>query len=106
MEIRMVGKSIPILIFITLLLIMESYAQNNTKKNTVMKRYLVERSFPKGLDIPMNDKGCRIVQVVVSNNTDCKVTWIQSYVSTDKKKTFCIYEAPSPEAIRKAAKKK
>ena len=101
----MVGKSIPILIFITLLLIMESYAQKNTKKNIVMKRYLVERSFPKGLDIPMNDKGCRIVQVVVSNNTDCKVTWIQSYVSTDKKKTFCIYEAPSPEAIRKAAKK-
>jgi len=31
------------------------------------------------------------------------VTWVQSYVSEDKTHTFCIYDAPSPEAIRKTA---
>jgi hypothetical protein len=31
------------------------------------------------------------------------VTWIHSYVAVDAEKTFCIYEAPSPEAIRLAA---
>jgi hypothetical protein len=24
------------------------------------------------------------------------VTWIHSYVSQDRQKTFCIYDAPSP----------
>jgi len=83
---------------------MNCYAQNKNTEKTVMKRYLVERSFPEGLNIPMDEKGCRIVQGVISINTNAHVTWIQSYVSEDKKKTFCIYEAPSPEAIRKAAK--
>jgi hypothetical protein len=32
-----------------------------------------------------------------------QVTWIHPYVSADKKKTFCIYDGPSPEAIRRAA---
>jgi hypothetical protein len=32
-----------------------------------------------------------------------QVTWVHSYVSTDKKKTFCVYDAPSPEAIRRTA---
>ena len=31
------------------------------------------------------------------------VTWISSYVSEDKTRTFCVYDAPSPEAIRKTA---
>jgi hypothetical protein len=31
------------------------------------------------------------------------VTWVHSYVTGDKKKTFCIYDAPTPEAVRTAA---
>lgn len=31
------------------------------------------------------------------------MTWVHSYVSDDKHKTFCIYDGPSPEAIRQAA---
>jgi len=31
------------------------------------------------------------------------VTWLHSYVSEDRRKTFCVYEGPSPEAIRRAA---
>ncbi len=41
---------------------------------------------------------------VVSNNAEDNVTWIHSYVTKDKKKTFCIYDAPSEAAIRKSAK--
>jgi len=33
------------------------------------------------------------------------VTWIHSYVTTDKKKTFCIYDGPTPEAIRRVARR-
>jgi hypothetical protein len=31
------------------------------------------------------------------------VTWVHSYVSPDRKKTFCIYDSPTPEAIRTVA---
>jgi uncharacterized protein DUF4242 len=40
---------------------------------------------------------------VVETNAEEGVTWITSYVSEDKCKTFCVYDAPSPEAIRKTA---
>lgn len=80
-------------------------AQNNSAEKVVMKRYVVERSFPQGLNIPLNEEGCLVVQGVVSMNAEENVVWIHSYVSADKKKTFCIYEAPSPKAIRNAAKK-
>lgn len=68
-----------------------------------MPRYLVERTFPDGLAIPMTDQGAAVCLTVVGNNLREDVTWIHSYVTKDKKKTFCIYDAPSPEAIRKAA---
>lgn len=70
-----------------------------------MPRYLVERIFPDGLQIPISPSGAEVCLNVVHNNTDDNVTWIHSYVSDDKKKTFCIYDAPTPEAIRKVANK-
>ena len=68
-----------------------------------MPRYLVESSFPDGIAIPINDEGAQTCLTVVGNNALEGVTWLHSYVTPDKKKTFCIYEAPSPEAIRSAA---
>lgn len=68
-----------------------------------MPRYLIERSFPDGLSIPMNDDGRKAVAGVVANNAESGVTWIHSYVTTDRKQTFCIYDAPTPEAIHKVA---
>lgn len=70
----------------------------------VIHRYLVERTFPDGLNIPVDQLGSDMCLSVVSNNAEDNVTWIHSYVTMDKKKTFCIYDAPSPEAIRKSAK--
>lgn len=69
-----------------------------------MPRYLVERTFPDGLAIPMTEAGVQVCQTMVQNNAEALVTWVHSYVTPDKKKTFCIYDGPSPEAIRKAAK--
>ena len=69
-----------------------------------MPRFLVERTFPDGLAIPMMEQGADVCLTVVGNNLQDDVTWVHSYVTTDKKKTFCIYDAPSPEAIRKVAK--
>ena len=39
----------------------------------------------------------------IDNNAADGVTWIHSYVTTDRKKTFCIYDGPTPEAVRRAA---
>jgi len=70
-----------------------------------MPRYLVERTFHGGLEIPVNDEGAKACMAVVGNNTTEGVTWVHSYVSEDRMKTFCIYDAPNPEAIRRTADK-
>jgi hypothetical protein len=66
-------------------------------------RYIVERTFAEGLGIPVDDDGIRACQAVVENNAAEGVTWVHSYVTEDKRKTFCIYDGPSPEAIRQTA---
>jgi Protein of unknown function (DUF4242) len=68
-----------------------------------MPRYVVERTFPEGLNIPVDAQGAANCLAIVERNADDGVTWVHSYVSDDKRKTFCIYDAPSPEAIRKTA---
>jgi len=70
-----------------------------------MPRYVVERTFPEGLLIPMNDQGAQVCLTVIGINAQDGVTWVHSYVTHDKMKTFCIYDAPSPEAIRKVAQR-
>jgi hypothetical protein len=66
---------------------------------------MVERTFPQGLNIPINDDGANGVQAVVGTNSSEGVTWVHSYVSTDKRKTYCIYDGPSPDAIQAVATK-
>jgi hypothetical protein len=41
----------------------------------------------------------------LSANAGEGVNWVHSYVSADKTKTFCIYDAPSPDAIRSVGAK-
>jgi len=68
-----------------------------------MPRYLVERELPEGLRIPHGEVGARICLELVSRNLTEEVTWVHSYVSTDRKRTFCVCDAPTPEAIRLTA---
>ena len=70
-----------------------------------MPRYMVERTFKDGIAIPVTDDGAKACLAVVGTNSSDGVTWIHSYVTADKKKTFCIYDGPNPEAIRKVAEK-
>jgi len=70
-----------------------------------MPRYMVERTFPDGLAIPVNEQGAATCLLVVDNNAQDGVTWVHSYVTGDKHKTFCIYDGPTPDAVRSAARR-
>jgi len=68
-----------------------------------MPRYLVERTFPEGLAVPAGAEGAEACRGLIERNQLEAVTWLHSYVSEDRRKTFCVYDGPSPEAIRKSA---
>jgi hypothetical protein len=68
-----------------------------------MPRFMVERTFEGGLHIPSNAGGADACLAVVGKNASNDVTWVHSYVSADKKKTFCIYDGPDEAAIRASA---
>lgn len=83
-----------------------AFAQSRSAKTPsahapVMHRYLIKRTFPAGaldgLDLATKNK-------VNATNAKFHVKWVESYATADKNMTFCIYEAPSEQAIRKAAK--
>ena len=65
-----------------------------------MPLFLIERSFADQLDV---DKGT--VREVSEINADVGVHWLFSFLSADKKKTYCLYEASNAEAIREAARR-
>jgi hypothetical protein len=78
---------------------------SSRRQEKLMPRYIVERTFPDGLAIPMTEEGAKGCARIVDINAALGVTWVHSYVSADKRKTYCVYDAPSPEAIRQAAGK-
>jgi Protein of unknown function (DUF4242) len=65
-----------------------------------MPRYVIERTFADRLEVTKegNDHVNRV-------NDEEGVKWIFSFLSADKRKTYCLYEAPSTEAILKAARR-
>jgi hypothetical protein len=65
-----------------------------------MPRYIIERSFAEQL-APTKDG----VEGIKRINDEEGVAWIFSFLSADKKKTYCLYEVPNPEAIRAAARR-
>ena|SRR5579859_7602200 len=65
-----------------------------------MPRYLVERVFAGGFPAASDDPGYGGVQSV---NAELGVTWLHSYLADDEHRSVCVCEAPSPEAIRRAA---
>jgi hypothetical protein len=65
-----------------------------------MPLFLIERNFAEQLEVTRDD-----VMQVTRINADVGVQWLLSFLSADKKKTYCLYEAPSAEAIREAARR-
>jgi hypothetical protein len=65
-----------------------------------MPRFMIERNFAEQLE--MTGEAASIVKRV---NDEEGVKWLFSFLSADKRKTYCIYEAPNAEAIRVAARR-
>jgi hypothetical protein len=63
-----------------------------------MPLYLIERRFADQLDLSPDDLG-KIVDV----NSELNVKWLYSFLTADKRKTYCLYQASSPDLIREAA---
>jgi len=68
-----------------------------------MPRFMIERTFPAGLAVPMTAEGAAGCSRIVAVNAEKGVTWLHSYVTPDKTRTYCVYDAPSSEAIREVA---
>jgi hypothetical protein len=65
-----------------------------------MALFMIERNFADQLELTR--EAAAAVKLV---NDDVGVNWLYSFLSADKKKTFCLYEAPSIAAIREAAQR-
>jgi hypothetical protein len=65
-----------------------------------MALYVIERSFAEQLDLTDAD-----VELIEEVNNDEGVRWLFSFLSADRRRTYCLYEAPSPDAILAAAQK-
>ncbi len=63
-----------------------------------MPVFMVERRFAEDLDVDADS-----AEGINRINADEDVSWLYSFLSADKRKTYCLYEAPSAEAIRRAA---
>ena len=65
-----------------------------------MARFLIERNFAE--EVELNKTAADDIKRI---NGDENIKWLFSFLSADKKKTYCLYEAPNAEAIRTAARR-
>src|SRR6185437_1396888 len=65
-----------------------------------MPLFLIERNFAEDVELD-NAAASEIRQI----NDEIGIQWLFSFLSADKRKTYCLYEAPNAEAIRAAAKR-
>lgn len=78
--------------------------KSNTKKQTTMKMYVIEREIPGvGQFTPEQLKSASQTSCKVLNEMGPKIEWIQSYVTGNK--LYCIYRAENEELVREHARK-
>ena len=65
-----------------------------------MPRFLIERNFAEAIEATKE-----AVDAVQQANDDEGVRWLFSFLTPDKRKTYCLYEAPNAEAIHAAARR-
>jgi Nickel responsive protein SCO4226-like len=65
-----------------------------------MPLYVIERRFAEQLEMTSDD-----VRLIEEVNADEGVSWLFSFLSADRHRTYCLYEAPSPDAIVTAARR-
>ena len=69
-------------------------------QSTTVPLYIIERAFAEQLELTSDD-----VQPVEEINADEGVRWVFSFLSADRRHTYCLYEAPSADAIMAAAQR-
>src|ERR1051325_8255385 len=77
-----------------------TWPQKRRMKEGTMPRFLIERNFAEAIEV--TKEGTDQVRQI---NDEEGVRWLFSFLSPDKRKTYCLYEAPSAEAIRVAARR-
>ena len=65
-----------------------------------MPLYLIERNFAEQAELDAAG-----VRQVLDVNREVGVHWLFSFLSADKRKSYCLYEAPDAEALREAARR-
>ena len=65
-----------------------------------MPLFMIEREFAEQLELTSED-----VELIEEINEEEGVRWLFSFLSADRRRTYCLYESPTPEAIRAAAKR-
>src|SRR5690348_18243518 len=66
----------------------------------IMALFMIERNFAAALNASAAD-----LKAIVEINNQTGVKWLQSFLSADKRKTYCLYEAESADAIGEAARR-
>lgn len=65
-----------------------------------MPLFVIERTFAEQLELTGDD-----VTLIEHINADEGISWLFSFLSADRRRTYCLYEAPSADAIRAAARR-
>ena len=65
-----------------------------------MPLFMIERAFAEQLELTDDD-----VNLIEEINAEEGVRWLFSFLSADQRRTYCLYEAPSPEAVMEAARR-
>lgn len=66
-----------------------------------MALFIIERNWAQALE----DVPAETVRALQEVNDDCGVRWLNSFLSADKRKTYCLYEASNPDDLREAARR-
>jgi biotin synthase-related radical SAM superfamily protein len=65
-----------------------------------MPLYVIERHFAEQVEV--KDENVRLIEAI---NAEEGVNWVTSFLTADRMRTYCLYEAPSPDALVKAAQR-
>jgi Protein of unknown function (DUF4242) len=65
-----------------------------------MPLYVIERRFAEQVEV--TDERVKLIEEI---NVEEGVSWLTSFLTADRQRTYCLYEAPSPDAIVTAAQR-
>ena len=65
-----------------------------------MPLYVIERKYAEQLEL--SSDGVKVLEEI---NADEGVRWLFSFLSADRRQSYCLYEAPSPDELVAAARR-